>query len=57
MTTLARMLLAASVVTLCGPGGAGKTRLALELSRRLSDRYPDGVRFCDLGRRTPASGG
>lgn len=38
----------ARVVTLLGPGGVGKTRLALELSRRLSDRYPDGVYFCDL---------
>jgi predicted ATPase/DNA-binding SARP family transcriptional activator len=48
ITTAATRLGAARVVTLCGPGGVGKTRLALELSRRLSDRYPDGVRFCDL---------
>ena len=40
---------AARVVTLCGPGGVGKTRLCLEVSRRVSHRYPDGVRFCDLG--------
>ncbi|MEA2312142.1 MAG: hypothetical protein QOE28_2110 [Solirubrobacteraceae bacterium] len=55
ITTVARTLEVARVVTLCGPGGAGKTRLALELSRRLSDRYPDGVRFCDLSAlRRPA---
>jgi len=48
MTTVASTLDVARVVTLCGPGGVGKTRLALELSRRLFDRYPDGVRFCDL---------
>ena len=48
ITTAATTLGAARMVTLCGPGGVGKTRLGLELSRRLSDRYPDGVRFCDL---------
>jgi len=30
-------------VTLCGPGGIGKTRLALELAARLASGYPDGV--------------
>lgn len=38
------------LVTLVGPGGIGKTRLALELCRRVStgpDRG-DGVVFCDL---------
>lgn len=44
----ATTLAAARVVTLCGPGGVGKTRLALEVSRRLAGRYPDGVRLCDL---------
>jgi predicted ATPase/DNA-binding SARP family transcriptional activator len=48
ITIAATTLGAARMVTLCGPGGVGKTRLALELGRRLSDRYPDGVRFCDL---------
>ena len=55
MTTVAATLDVARVVTLCGPGGAGKTRLALELARRLAGRYPDGVRFCDLSTlRRPA---
>jgi predicted ATPase len=55
LATTARTLDAARVVTLCGPGGAGETRLALELSRRLLDRYPDGVVFCDLSTlRRPA---
>jgi predicted ATPase/DNA-binding SARP family transcriptional activator len=49
LATTAATLGAARVVTLCGPGGAGKTRLALELSRRLLASHPDGVRFCDLG--------
>lgn len=48
IATIASTLGVARMVTLCGPGGVGKTRLALELSRRLSGLYPDGVRFCDL---------
>lgn len=40
------------VVTLTGPGGTGKTRLAIESGRRLADMipaiFPDGVVFVDL---------
>jgi DNA-binding SARP family transcriptional activator len=55
LATVAGALVTARVVTLSGPGGAGKTRLALELSRRLLDAYPDGVLFCDLStRRRPS---
>lgn len=36
------------VVTLVGPGGSGKTRLAIEASARLSAAMPDGVVFADL---------
>ena len=36
------------LVTLTGPGGAGKTRLAIELSRTLGESYPDGVWFVEL---------
>lgn len=48
ITALTARLATARIITLCGPGGVGKTRLALELSRRLSDHYADGVCFCDL---------
>jgi predicted ATPase len=37
------------LVTVTGPGGVGKTRLATEVARRLEGRFPDGVWFIELG--------
>ena len=36
------------LVTLTGVGGVGKTRLALEIARRLVDEFPDGVWVFEL---------
>jgi predicted ATPase/DNA-binding SARP family transcriptional activator len=36
------------LTTLVGPGGFGKTRLAVEVSRTMLDQLPDGVRLVEL---------
>jgi predicted ATPase/DNA-binding SARP family transcriptional activator len=43
------------LVTLTGVGGGGKTRLALEVARRLTDRFDDGVRLVELAALTDSS--
>ncbi len=43
------------LVTLTGPGGVGKTRVALEAARLSLSHFPDGVFFVSLGELNSAS--
>lgn len=42
------------LLTLVGPGGVGKTRLAVEIARRKLDDFPDGVWYVPLQPLTSA---
>jgi predicted ATPase/class 3 adenylate cyclase len=43
------------VVTVTGPGGIGKTRMAIEVCQRLASRFLDGVAFISLAAVTDAA--
>lgn len=45
---LAEKLGSNGIVTVVGPGGIGKTTLAIEVARAVRARYPDGVWMCEL---------
>lgn len=45
---VAERLRSDAVVTVTGPGGIGKSRIAIETARGRIDRYPDGVTYLDL---------
>ncbi|NOT36003.1 MAG: DUF4062 domain-containing protein [Saprospiraceae bacterium] len=49
LNQLKEKLINESLISLTGPGGTGKTRLALELGTELLDDFRDGVYFISLG--------
>ncbi|UCE02624.1 MAG: tetratricopeptide repeat protein [Candidatus Latescibacterota bacterium] len=54
LAELASLQLQHRLFTITGPGGGGKTRLALEHVRRVLERFPGGVYFVDLAPHTDA---
>jgi non-specific serine/threonine protein kinase len=48
LSEVRRLLSSAHVITLTGPGGIGKSRLALRGARRLERSFPDGVWMVEL---------
>ncbi|MHC4052684.1 AfsR/SARP family transcriptional regulator [Bradyrhizobium sp. 25ACV] len=48
LATAGEILSGARLVTLTGPGGIGKTRLARQLAAKLRDNYPDGTWLVEL---------
>jgi non-specific serine/threonine protein kinase len=43
-----RLISSAHAITVTGPGGIGKSRLALRAARRLERHFPDGVWMVEL---------
>jgi predicted ATPase/DNA-binding CsgD family transcriptional regulator len=49
LTELCELLGVTRALTLCGPGGIGKTRLAQQILHKVAAAFPDGGCFVDLG--------
>ena len=45
---ITRLLADNRLVSLTGPGGSGKTRLAIHTARQVLDQYPDGIWYVEL---------
>jgi non-specific serine/threonine protein kinase len=48
LTRIAALLDNSRLVTILGPGGVGKTRIALRVAAHAADRYPDGTWLVEL---------
>ena len=55
LTQLEDLLKATRLLTLTGPAGTGKTRLSIELARRVQASFPNGVHFVSLAAVTDSS--
>jgi predicted ATPase/DNA-binding winged helix-turn-helix (wHTH) protein len=53
---LGRLLREARLVTIAGAGGIGKTQAALEVARRVTEDFPDGVWLLDCTSQTDGEG-
>ncbi len=49
LAAVRRLLRSSRLITLFGPAGVGKTRLALELASRVARGFPGGVHLVELG--------
>jgi len=49
LATVRRLMRSRRLITLFGPAGVGKTRLALELATRVARGFPGGVHLVELG--------
>jgi predicted ATPase/DNA-binding SARP family transcriptional activator len=56
LTELSKLVGRHRLVTITGPGGAGKTRLAIEVTAPRADDYRDGAWFTDLAEVTATDG-
>jgi predicted ATPase len=52
LDNVARLLNEGRLITVTGVGGVGKTRLAIEVARRLEPGFRDGARLCELAPAT-----
>jgi predicted ATPase/DNA-binding NarL/FixJ family response regulator/Tfp pilus assembly protein PilF len=57
LSELTAMLGRVRALTLCGPGGIGKTRLALRLATALAPGFPDGAWIAELADADTSLGG
>ncbi len=55
VAALRTQLSGSRLVTLTGPGGSGKTRLAAQTAAQLAERWPDGVWWVDLSAVTDSA--
>ena len=52
---VARLLTSSRLLTLIGPGGIGKSRLAVHAANGLKGKYPDGIWYADVAAATDSN--